>query len=60
MPTISIELFEGRTRDQKQALVTRITDAVAEVLAVERDLIKVRYHEIRRSNAAQGGVLGED
>lgn len=60
MPTVAIEMFEGRTHEQKQALVTRITDAVVDVLAVDPNLIKVKFYEIRRSNSAQGGVLGTD
>ncbi len=46
MPTIHVEMFEGRTPEQKRNLVKAITQAV--------DIILV---DIKRDNWATGGEL---
>lgn len=57
MPTVSIEMFPGRTRDQKAALVDLVTRAVVTALDTEPDLVKVKIYEIERWHFAQGGRL---
>lgn len=58
MPTVSVEMFPGRTRAQKEMLAARLTDAVVESLGVSRDLVKVKLYEIPPWHSAVGGVLG--
>jgi 4-oxalocrotonate tautomerase len=58
MPTISIEMFEGRTRAQKEELVARVTDAVVDSLGVERAKVRIKLHDLQPSHSAEGGVLG--
>ena len=60
MVTISIELYEGRSWQQKQDAAARITDAAVECLRVERELVRVKFYDLRRSNSAEGGVLGPE
>ncbi len=60
MVTISIELFEGRSWQQKQDVAARVTDAVVECLSVDRELVRVKFYDLRRSDSAQGGVLGPE
>ncbi len=57
MPTIRIELFEGRTDEQKAALASKITAACVEVLGSKADGVDVIFYDIARRDWATGGVL---
>lgn len=57
MPTIRVELFEGRTPQQKQALARELTEACVRVLGGSADGVDVLFHDIRRHDWATGGVL---
>lgn len=55
MPTINIEILEGRTSEQKRALVRRVTDTVCEVLNIDPETINIRIWDLKRSETARGG-----
>lgn len=57
MPEVIIELAEGRSVDQKRALVRDITDAVVRNCNVPADAVTVIIHENPRTDKAKGGVL---
>lgn len=57
MPTIRIDLFEGRTTEQKAALAAKITTACVEVLGSNPDSVDVLFFDVARQNWASGGVL---
>ncbi len=57
MPTIRVEMFEGRTPEQKQALVKAITQAVVDTLGNKPDSVDVILYDIKKSEWATGGVL---
>jgi 4-oxalocrotonate tautomerase len=60
MPTIRIELFEGRTPQQKAALAREVTEACVRVLGGSPDAVDVLFFDIRREDWATGGVLWSD
>jgi len=60
MPTIHVELFEGRTPQQKAALAKELTDACVRVLGGSADAIDVVYRDVARHDWATGGVLWSD
>ena len=60
MPTIRIELFEGRTVEQKRALAREITDACVRVLGGSPDAVDIVYSDIARHDWATGGTLWSD
>ena len=60
MPVVTVELWEGRTLDQKRRLVQAITDAMVEHADARPDALHVILHEIPRENWARAGVLGVD
>jgi 4-oxalocrotonate tautomerase len=60
MPTIRVELFEGRTAEQKRALAQEITAACVKVLGGSPDGIDVLFYDIARQDWATGGVLWSD
>jgi len=57
MPLVRIEMLEGRTIKQKEALVEAITDALVEIAEVPKEHIWVILGEFKKDNWATGGVL---
>jgi 4-oxalocrotonate tautomerase len=57
MPTIHVELFEGRTREQKTALAHELTQACVKVLGGSADSVDVIFTDVKRGDWATGGVL---
>ncbi len=60
MPTVNIQLFEGRTVDVKRKLVEKLTGAITEVLNVSPEAVKIMITEMSRENMAVAGVLNID
>jgi 4-oxalocrotonate tautomerase len=57
MPTIRVEMFEGRTPEQKQALVKALTEAAVNTIGSSPEAVDVILYEIKKSDWASGGVL---
>ena len=57
MPEVYVHAIEGRTKDQKRALIKDITDAVVKNFGVTPDAVLVEIVETSRDNKAKGGVL---
>lgn len=57
MPTYRVEMFEGRTAEQKKKLVAEITRVTVEVLGGSPDSIDVIITDVKRENWATGGKL---
>lgn len=60
MPLVTVKATEGRTIEQKRALVRDITEAVAKNFKVERESVIVDIIEFSRDNLAKGGKLFAD
>lgn len=60
MPTLRVEMFEGRTPEQKRALVKELTDACVRALGGSADAVDVVIYDVKRSDWATGGVLWSD
>ncbi len=60
MPTFHIELFEGRTIEQKRAFIAAITQASVQTLGVAPNTIDIILTEVKRENWATGGQLWSD
>lgn len=60
MPTIHVELFEGRTLEQKRALARELTEAAVRVLGGSPDGVDVIFVDIARHDWATGGMLWAD
>jgi 4-oxalocrotonate tautomerase len=60
MPTIRVELMEGRTVDQKRALVNALTQAVVETLGAKAESVDILLFDIKRQDWATGGELWLD
>jgi 4-oxalocrotonate tautomerase len=57
MPEIYVHAVEGRSLDQKRALVRDITAAVVKNFNVTADAVMVQIIESSKDNKAKGGVL---
>ncbi|MFT3812083.1 MAG: 4-oxalocrotonate tautomerase [Acidovorax sp.] len=60
MPTIRIELFEGRTEAQKRACAQAVTDAVVKTLGSSADSVDILFFDIKTQDWATAGRLWSD
>jgi 4-oxalocrotonate tautomerase len=60
MPTIRVEMFAGRTPDQKRALARALTDATVATLGGSRDAVDIVFVDVERHDWATGGELWSD
>jgi 4-oxalocrotonate tautomerase len=60
MPTIHVELFAGRTMDQKRALALALTEATVKTLGGSAESVDVIFVDVQRQDWASGGVLWSD
>ncbi len=60
MPTIRVEMFEGRTPEQKQAFVTALTEATVASLGSKPESVEIVLTEIKKTHWATGGVFWSD
>ncbi|WP_257148412.1 2-hydroxymuconate tautomerase [Bacillus sp. AFS073361] len=60
MPYVTVKMLEGRTDDQKRALVTKVTDAVSETTGAPKEAIHVMIEEMSKNNLGIAGVRKSD
>jgi 4-oxalocrotonate tautomerase len=57
MPTIRVDMFEGRTPEQKKEFVKALTEATVKTLGASPEAVDVILNDIKKSDWATGGVL---
>jgi 4-oxalocrotonate tautomerase len=57
MPTIRVEMFEGRTPEQKKNLVKALTQACVETIGARPESVDIVLFDIKPSEWATGGEL---
>jgi 4-oxalocrotonate tautomerase len=57
MPTVRVEMFEGRDREVKQKLATEITQLMIKTVGCTQDSVQVVFTDISKENWAMGGEL---
>ena len=60
MPTLHVELFEGRSPQQKAALAKELTEACVRVLGCKSSAVEVILRDVAKHDWATGGVLWSD
>lgn len=60
MPTIRVELLEGRTPEQKKELAKALTEATCKTLGSNPAAVDVLFFDIKKHDWASGGVLWSD
>ena len=57
MPTIRVELLEGRTPEQKKNLTQALTKAVVDTLGSKPESVDILFFDIKRHDWATGGEM---
>lgn len=57
MPTIRVEMFEGRTPEQKKEFVKAVTEVAVRTLGTSAEAVDVILFDIKKTEWASGGVL---
>ena len=60
MPIVTVQMWAGRTRQQKADLAKAITEAVVNVARTTPESTIVVFQDIEREDWAQGGTLASD
>ena len=60
MPNITVELFTGRTLEQKREYVAAVTRSTVEILKVKPEAVRIRLVEMETWDLANGGKLESD
>jgi 4-oxalocrotonate tautomerase len=60
MPTINVQLFEGRTLEQKREFVKAVTEAACSTLKCTPESVDVLIHEMKKEDWATAGKLWSD
>ena len=60
MPVVTVQMWPGRTVDQKRKLVKAITDAMVEHADARPDNLHVIIQDVELENWGLAGVLGVD
>lgn len=56
MPIVRIEMWPGRSRDEKNALIRNVTDAVVQSIGCPEQAVEVLLYEVDKADWAAGGV----
>lgn len=57
MPIVQIDFFEGRTVEQKRALVEKVTKAIVESVDCPESAVSIIIREMKKENYALAGKL---
>ena len=57
MPIIRVEMFKGRTADQKSNLVKQLTDSFINACGGNRDAVDVIITDVAKNNWGKAGEL---
>ncbi len=60
MPIVRVEMWPGRTKEQKAELARAITNAVVRIAGTTPEATIVVFEDIAKENWAQGGVLATE
>jgi 4-oxalocrotonate tautomerase len=60
MPVVTVQMYVGRTSQQKRALVRAITDAMVKHAGAKPDNLHVILQEVPKENWALAGVMGDE
>ncbi len=60
MPFAQIHLIEGRTEDQKRAVIEKVTQALVEAVGAPRENVRVLITDVPKENWGIAGVSAKD
>ncbi|WP_193091792.1 2-hydroxymuconate tautomerase [Halomonas colorata] len=59
MPTVHVYMMSGRTQQQKEALISEVTDAVVSSVSAPKENVRVIISEVPKSEYGIGGITAE-
>ena len=60
MPIVRVEMWPGRTREQKAELARAITEALVTIARTTADQTIVIFEDVAKENWAEGGTLASE
>jgi 4-oxalocrotonate tautomerase len=60
MPFAQIHMLEGRSDDQKRAVIEKVTQALHEAVGAPKETIRVLISEVPKTQWGIGGVSAKD
>jgi len=57
MPFVEVKLYEGRSREQKEALVDKITEAFVEIVGTPKEHVWIVFRDVPKEQWAMNGEL---
>jgi len=60
MPVVTVQIYEGRTLEQKRELAEAITRAMVEIAKSSADSVNIIIQDVPRTNWAVAGKLAAD
>ena len=60
MPFAQIYLMEGRTEEQKRAVIEKVTEALVEAVGAPKENVRVWIQDVPKTNWGIAGVSAKD
>ncbi|HWR39857.1 MAG TPA: 2-hydroxymuconate tautomerase [Patescibacteria group bacterium] len=60
MPIVQIDMVEGRTLEQKRALVKKVTEAIVETAQCPPEAVTIVIRDAPKAHIGKAGVLMSD
>ena len=60
MPIIHVNMYEGRSLEQRKKLVVAMTEAVVKSLEIKPEAVSIVLHDLPKHNVAVAGVLASE
>ncbi len=55
MPFVTIDMWKGHTKETREKLIKKVTDAVVDSIDCPKDAVHVVLNEVPQENWGQGG-----
>jgi 4-oxalocrotonate tautomerase len=60
MPVVTIDMWEGRTKEQKKELASVITNAMVEIAKTTPEHVNIIFRDVKKEDWAIGGQLSSE
>jgi 4-oxalocrotonate tautomerase len=60
MPVVTIQMWEGRSVEQKRELVKAITKAMVDIAGATAEKLYIIMHDVPKTNWGMNGALSSD
>ena len=57
MPVVHVELWEGRTKEEKAEVARAFADDLIRILKCREESIQIIFTDVKKENWAKGGTL---